>query len=45
MIGYHGDGTFEIPDGSEMYAFSYTIADDPDGVKKAQDMKCCNREK
>jgi uroporphyrinogen decarboxylase len=39
MIGYHGDGTFEIPDGSEMYAFSYAIADDPDGVKKkAQDM-------
>jgi uroporphyrinogen decarboxylase len=33
MIGHHGDGTFSIPNGSEMYAFAYAIADDPDGLK------------
>ena len=33
MLGYHGDGTFAIPAGSDMYAFSYRIADDPDAVK------------
>lgn len=32
MLGYHGDGTFAIPDGNEMYTFAYAIADDPDGV-------------
>ena len=29
MIGYHGDGTFSVPDGNEMYDFAYAIADDP----------------
>ena len=39
MIGFHGDGTFSIPDGNEMYAFAYAIADDPDGMKqKAETM-------
>jgi uroporphyrinogen decarboxylase len=39
MIGFHGDGTFAIPDGDKMYEFAYAIADDPDGVKaKAEDM-------
>ena len=39
MIGFHGDGTFGIPDGNDMYSFSYAIADDPDGVKdRAEDM-------
>ena len=33
MIHYHGDGTFAIPDGSEMYEFAYAIADDPDSLK------------
>ncbi len=33
MIGYHGDGTFAIPDGDAMYEFAYAIADDPDSVK------------
>ncbi len=33
MIGFHGDGTFSIPDGDKMYEFAYAIADDPDGVK------------
>ncbi len=32
MIGFHGDGTFSIPDGNDMYAFAYEIADDPEGV-------------
>ena len=32
MIGFHGDGTFSIPDGNEMYAFAYAIADDPESV-------------
>jgi uroporphyrinogen decarboxylase len=39
MIGFHGDGTFAIPDGTDMYAFAYQIADDPAGVKaKAEAM-------
>jgi len=39
MIGYHGDGTFAIPDGDEMCEFAYAIADDPDSVKeKASNM-------
>lgn len=39
MIGYHGDGTFAIPGGNEMYEFVYAIADDPDDVKaKAEAM-------
>ncbi len=32
MIGFHGDGTFSIPDGNDMYEFAYAIADDPEGV-------------
>lgn len=39
MIGIHGDGTFSIPDGNDMYAFAYAIADDPDSMKeKAEKM-------
>lgn len=39
MIHYHGDGTFAIPDGNEMYEFAYAIADDPDSMKaKAEKM-------
>lgn len=34
LLGFHGDGTFSIPDGDKMYEFSYAIADDPDGVKE-----------
>ena len=34
MLGFHGDGTFAIPNGERMYEFSYRLADDPDGVKK-----------
>ena len=28
----HGDGTMALPDGNEMYAFAYRIADDYDGL-------------
>lgn len=39
MLATHGDGTFSIPDGNEMYEFAYAIADDPEGVKqKAENM-------
>jgi len=34
MIHYHGDGTFAIPDGNEMYEFAYAIADNREGVKE-----------
>lgn len=34
MIHFHGDGTYAIPGGNEMYEFAYAIADDPDSVKK-----------
>ncbi len=34
MIHYHGDGTFSIPDGDQMYEFAYAIADDREGVKE-----------
>ena len=32
MIGYHGDGTFSIPDGNDMYAFAYAVADAPEAL-------------
>jgi uroporphyrinogen decarboxylase len=39
MIGFHGDGTYAIPDGNKMYEFAYALADDPDGMKeKAEGM-------
>jgi uroporphyrinogen decarboxylase len=39
MLTTHGDGTYALPDGEEMYEFAYSIADDPDGVKeKAEKM-------
>ncbi len=34
MITTHGDGTFGIPNGSEMEKFIYWLADSPDEVKK-----------
>ena len=33
MLTTHGDGTFSIPDGNNMYNFAYRIADNPDEVK------------
>ncbi len=32
LFGCHGDGTFAIPSGSDMYEFSYKIADEPEEV-------------
>lgn len=32
MITAHGDGTFAVPDGNDMYAFAYRIADDEEGL-------------
>ncbi|NLO46069.1 MAG: hypothetical protein GX107_06160 [Clostridiales bacterium] len=29
---FHGDGTYSIPDGNEMYEFAYSLADDFEGV-------------
>ena len=35
----HGDATFSVPDGNQMYEFSYRIADEPEKVKaEAQSM-------
>lgn len=33
LLGFHGDGTYEIPDGEHMLAFAYAMSDDPQGVK------------
>ena len=39
LLGGHGDGTFAIPDGNQMYEFAYRTVDDPDGLKaEAQQM-------
>ena len=32
LFAVHGDGTFAIPSGSEMYEFSYRLADEPEAV-------------
>ena len=32
LLTHHGDGTFAIPDGNQMYEFAYRIADDPAGL-------------
>ena len=32
LFGGHGDGTFSIPSGSDMYGFAYRIADEPEEV-------------
>lgn len=29
---FHGDGTFAIPDGNQMYEFAYRTVDDPEGL-------------
>lgn len=39
LFACHGDGTFEIPNGSDMYEFAYRIADDPDGVLEQAEEK------
>ena len=32
LFGGHGDGTFAIPDGNDMYEFSYRLFDEPEAV-------------
>ena len=32
LFGGHGDGTFSIPSGTDMYGFAYRIADEPEAV-------------
>ena len=32
LFGGHGDGTFAIPSGSDMYEFAYRLADEPEEV-------------
>lgn len=32
LLSVHGDGTFAIPDGNQMYEFAYRTADDPEGL-------------
>lgn len=39
MLGFEGDGTFAIPNGNDMYEFSYALVDDPDGVKEQAEKK------
>jgi uroporphyrinogen decarboxylase len=34
FIMRHGDATFSIPDGTEMFGFAERMADDPDGLKR-----------
>ncbi len=39
LLACHADGTFAIPDGNDMYEFSYRIADEPEALKaEAQQM-------
>lgn len=33
MLTTHGDGTFALPDGNEMVAFSYRLADEPEALE------------
>lgn len=40
LFGGHGDGTFAIPSGSEMYDFAYRIADEPEEVLADADRMC-----
>lgn len=42
LFGCHGDGTFAVPNGTDMYEFSYRLADDPDGVKEQAEKMCVN---
>ena len=39
-LGWHGDGTFAIPDGNNMYDFAYRMFDDPDGMKADAERMC-----
>ena len=40
MIHCHGDGTYSIPDGNQMYNFAYRLVDDFDGVLADAENMC-----
>ncbi len=40
MLFVHGDGTFALPDGNEMYEFAYRLADDPEGLQEDAERMC-----
>lgn len=40
LFGGHGDGTFSVPNGRDMYSFAYRTADDPEGLLAEADKKC-----
>jgi len=40
LFACHGDGTFAIPSGSDMYEFSYRIADEPEEVIAEAERMC-----
>lgn len=40
LFACHGDGTFEIPNGNDMYEFAYRIADEPEKVHKEAEKRC-----
>lgn len=42
LFGGHGDGTFAIPDGNDMYEFAYRIADEPESVHAQAEKMCVN---
>ncbi len=42
LFGGHGDGTFAIPSGSDMYSFAYRIADEPEEVLAEAERMCQN---
>ena len=39
LFACHGDGTFSIPSGNDMYEFAYRIADEPEAVLEAAEKK------
>lgn len=42
LFGGHGDGTFEIPNGNDMYEFAYRIADEPEAVHGDAERRCAD---
>lgn len=40
LFGGHGDGTFSVPNGTQMYEFAYRTADDPEGLKAEAAARC-----
>lgn len=38
----HGDGTFAIPNGTDMYEFAYRTADDPEGLRAQAERMCAD---